>query len=117
MLVADDEPALLVVLEHQLTREGFAVRTADSVDSALAELGGAGAGAVVCDMNLPGGCRALLEAVRRWYPSTGFVLISGDPAVLELGVELHVPAVVKAERGSSGRLARVLRRLVAERRD
>jgi DNA-binding NtrC family response regulator len=82
ILVVDDEPALLRLLEQYLTRSGHEVETCDSARRAL-ELYGATPASyalVVVDLRMPGmSGEELLEELMRRNPSIRIVVCSGYP--------------------------------------
>ncbi len=78
VLVIDDEASILAIVARVLTKAGFAVVTAASVEEAEPQLDGADL--VLCDEWLPGKSgSALLESVRARGLPTPFILMSGGP--------------------------------------
>jgi DNA-binding NtrC family response regulator len=113
VVLVDDEPALLVVLERLLGLRGFRVLPVASVKRARAVLARWRVSVVVLDLHLPGeGGANLIDEIRSAYPATSIVLFSGDPDVGRRAKELGVPFVEKGAPGSFDELARILRRLV-----
>lgn len=89
ILLVDDEPVLLRLMERMLGSEGYAVTAVSSAEAALAVLEGAkGSEVVVADAMLPdavvadvrlgsmNGCALGREIVQRW-PGTRLLFISG----------------------------------------
>ncbi len=95
VLVVDDEPAVLTLVERYLRGLGLEVTTAGSGREAIERLDGAPAfDLVLCDVVMPeGGGRDVLREVRRRAPGTRVVLMSGYTGV-ELGGE---PGTVQAD--------------------
>ena len=54
VLFVDDEPGILMTLEKAFTRDGYAVRTADSGEAALALLQAEDIHVMFLDLNMPG---------------------------------------------------------------
>jgi two-component system, NtrC family, nitrogen regulation response regulator NtrX len=82
ILVIDDEPNILKVLEDILTDEGYRVRTAQSGEAALAEARHASPDLVVLDIWLPGmdGLQ-VLDVLRGMLPETPVIMISGHGTI------------------------------------
>jgi DNA-binding NtrC family response regulator len=82
ILVVDDEPALLKLLERYLTRSGYRVEACGSAQQAL-ELFGADPevySLVIADLRMPGmSGEELLEMLIRRNPSIRIVVCSGYP--------------------------------------
>ena len=77
LLLVDDDPSLLRVLEHQLSQAGFEVQAVDSVKTAQQQLDARQFDVVVSDLSLPDGSGLdLLQSVRQMGPSTVFVIIT-----------------------------------------
>lgn len=87
ILLVEDQPAVLQVLERQLTRLGFQVLPADGGTTALAaifERGGA-IDLVLTDIDMPGmDGRTLGRAVNRLYPEVPVIYMSGRPGACVL---------------------------------
>ena len=86
ILVVDDEPALLRLLEVWLRQEGFAVVTAASGAEALEAYRrhAAALAVVLLDVRMPGmDGRRTLAALRQIDPTVRCYLTGGDPGVLE----------------------------------
>ncbi|MDQ7051606.1 MAG: response regulator [candidate division KSB1 bacterium] len=55
LLLVDDDPSLLRVLEHQLSQAGYSVTTAENLQQARQRFVEKSFDAVVCDLALPDG--------------------------------------------------------------
>lgn len=78
VLIVDDEPLIVALLEESLSREGWDCTTAISGETAWAALDQRPFDAVVADLNLldlPG--LELLRRARRRYPWIAFVFVTG----------------------------------------
>ena len=81
ILVADDEPAILSLLQHQLSGE-FEVLTAATIDSARRRLASEAIDIVLTDFTLPDGTGLqLLDWAYHRSPSTARVLMSGTARI------------------------------------
>lgn len=82
ILVVDDEPNILKVIEDILTDEGYAVRTAHTGEEALAEVQRSSPDLVILDIWLPGmdGLQAL-DMIKGMIPETPVIMISGHGSV------------------------------------
>ncbi|MFQ5988450.1 MAG: sigma-54-dependent transcriptional regulator [Candidatus Methylomirabilales bacterium] len=82
ILVVDDEPNILKVIEGILTDEGYAVRTAHNGEEALAEVQRSSPDLVILDIWLPGmdGLQAL-DMLKGMVPETPVIMISGHGTV------------------------------------
>lgn len=115
VLVVDDEPMVLEVVERYLKREGFEVQTAGDGDKALVLAGTWGPDLIVLDLMLPGTdglevCRAL-----RKQSSTPIIMVTarGEETDRVVGLELGADDyVVKpfSPRELVARIKAVLRR-------
>ena len=78
ILVVDDEPNILKVIEDILTDEGYRVRTAHSGEEAVAEVKRSSPDLVILDIWLPGmdGMQAL-DVLKGMVPETPVLMISG----------------------------------------
>ena len=86
VLVVDDEALVREIVAEGLTDEGYAAVEAASAEQALFLTETAGAPEVlVTDVDLWGGMDglALAEEVRRRWPDTGVVIMTGNPERLE----------------------------------
>ena len=90
-----EKPSILVVDDERNTREGLAtalqrewrVRTAESMEAALAALASAGADVMLSDVRMPGGSGLeLLKEVRARHPRTACVMLTAYGSV-ETAVE------------------------------
>jgi DNA-binding NtrC family response regulator len=80
VLVVDDAPDTLEVLERNLVGAGFVVATAASVREAQRHLAAAAFDAVVTDLKMPGaGGLELLRHVRELGADVAVIVISGYP--------------------------------------
>ncbi|MFQ5658759.1 MAG: sigma-54-dependent transcriptional regulator, partial [Candidatus Methylomirabilales bacterium] len=86
ILVVDDEPNILKVIEDILTDEGYEVRTAHSGEDALAEVQRSSPDLVILDIWLPGmdGLQAL-DTLKGMAPEVPVIMISGH-GVIETAV-------------------------------
>ncbi len=78
ILIVDDEPNILKVIEDILTDEGYRVRTANTGEEALAEVQRASPDLVILDIWLPGmdGLQAL-DILKGMVPEIPVIMISG----------------------------------------
>ena len=87
VLVVDDEPGLLRVLQRYLTRLGYDVVTASSAEEALEAFrqSPASFSAIVTDLALPRmSGEELLRRVFELHPSARALICSGNPADLSM---------------------------------
>ena len=98
ILVADDDTTCRNSIQKVFEREGHTVRTAESVDGALAALGTHHFDLVVCDYRMSGktGVDLLIE-LRRQMSSVPVLMISAyaDASVQETFLRLGALAVLK----------------------
>jgi two-component system response regulator AtoC len=84
LLIVDDEPNMRIVLQGLLTREGYAVATAEDGEKALAHLDRVGGDvhAVLSDLRMPGldGMQLLAEITRR-YPGRPVIILTAHGTV------------------------------------
>ncbi len=80
VLVVDDEPALVRIIERQLTKAGYAISTACDGQRATELLSTCRFDAIVSDIDMPkmDGIR-LLQAVRQQDPDVPVILMTGSP--------------------------------------
>jgi DNA-binding response OmpR family regulator len=97
ILVVDDEPAIVQIIRERLTREGFAVRAADSGASALAAIGENAPDLLILDLMLPDldGFDVLRSLRQSGHDLPVIVLTARDDDVdkivgLELGADDYV---------------------------
>jgi DNA-binding NtrC family response regulator len=78
VLIVDDEPDILDVLNERLLREGYVVETASTGAAAIAAVRGRTPDAVLLDLNMPGALdgRAVLGAIAREVPVIVITAIS-----------------------------------------
>ena len=82
VLIVDDDTVLLRALDELLTAEGYAVRTAQSVEDALELLREATFHLVLCDLQLPGrNGISLVKTIHENCPATASVLMTGHGSV------------------------------------
>lgn len=80
VLVVDDDPVSLLVVQHVLMREGWTVVTGSSMHDALDAVAGLGESLriVICDFHMPGGSGLdLFEALRDREIAAPFLLLTG----------------------------------------
>ncbi|MCB1221022.1 MAG: response regulator [Planctomycetales bacterium] len=85
VLVVDDDPGVLRVLERTISRMEIDVRLATSGDEALAIASDhpGGFSLAILDMNIPGTSGpALVRGLRRTCPGIRIMMISGDDAIV-----------------------------------
>jgi CheY-like chemotaxis protein len=110
VLIADDEPALLLVLERYLTRAGFRVLSASTIEIALQLLDEWSISAVVVDLRFGSADgMTLVEAVHRWHHGLSVVAFTGHPEGCDQARAAGVPCVEKGNAGSFGELVGLLR--------
>ena len=81
ILVADDEPVLLRLLERVLSRAGYTVLTAADGEAALkcvGERGGEIQTAIIDGLITPRGAAEIVEAIAEQWVDIGLILTSGD---------------------------------------
>jgi DNA-binding response OmpR family regulator len=116
ILVVDDEPAIVTVVQERLTREGFAVRAVASGEEALADVERNPPDLVVLDVMLPGidGFEVLRRLRTAGYNVPVVVLTAKDEDIdkivgLELGADDYLAKPFNP-RELSARIRAVLRR-------
>ncbi len=83
LLVVDDEPMLLELIQGLLEAQGYVVDTADSAEEALNFLArnNGSTDALILDLSMPGmGGRRCLEILKAQYPHIPVLVASGDAA-------------------------------------
>ncbi len=79
LLLVDDEPQVVGMLELMLSGEGYNVLTAGSADACFELLATTSAGVVVADLCMPGmSGTELLSRVKKLYPEIVRILVSGN---------------------------------------
>ena len=87
ILVVDDDASLRRVLEYNLSKEGYAVLTADSGEKALAMLDAERVDVLITDIKMPGmDGMDLLRRVRQTSPETQVIVITAF-GTIEMAVE------------------------------
>ena len=110
VLVADDEESIRVVLERYLTRAGFNVITASSIDDALLLLDHWSISAVVVDLLLGASDGlTLAEAVHKWHRGLSVIAMSGSLEACGQARSAGMPCIEKGQPGSLTELVAVLR--------
>jgi DNA-binding response OmpR family regulator len=94
ILVVDDEPAIVQVIYERLAREGFAVQTAESGESALTTISQGAPALLILDLMLPGldGFEVLRQLRQSGHDLPVIILTARDDDVdvvvgLELGAD------------------------------
>jgi len=78
ILFVDDEPGVRTSVGRLLEEMGYVVMTAEGGEEALELMGIQAAGIVMTDIRMPGmDGVALLQAVKRWWPLTEVIVLSG----------------------------------------
>jgi two-component system response regulator GlrR len=99
ILVVDDDPDLLRLMQIRLTAAGYAVSTADSGERALAQASVARPRLVVTDLRMGGmDGMALFEALRAEYPSVPVIILTAHGTIPD--------AVAAVQRGVFGYLTK-----------
>jgi CheY-like chemotaxis protein len=89
LLLVDDDPFMLALLRETVQGQGWRVLAAASGEEALALLAREPVAVIVSDHFMPGLCGArLLEQVRRRYPGTFRILLSGNQDEAEIAAAL-----------------------------
>ncbi len=82
ILIVDDDPSVRETLEVRLTREGYAVETAEVFDQAKEALAERDFDAILLDVVLPGvGGIGILKYIKDADIETPVIMITGDPNV------------------------------------
>lgn len=94
VLVVDDEPVVLDILERALPAHGLTIRTARSADEAIALLDREGFGCILADKNLPGldGIE-LVRRVRRSQPYCACIVMTAYSSMESAVAALRLGAV------------------------
>jgi two-component system response regulator GlrR len=99
ILVVDDDPDLLRLLQIRLTAAGYAVSTAESAERALAQVSATRPHLVVTDLRMGGmDGMALFEAVRSGHPMLPVIILTAHGTIPE--------AVSAVQRGVAGYLTK-----------
>jgi response regulator RpfG family c-di-GMP phosphodiesterase len=93
ILVVDDEPNVLLVLERVLERAGFDTATAPDGETALRLFGERGAELILSDLVMPGmdGIE-LLRRARELDPGVAFILLTGVSSIQDVASALELGA-------------------------
>jgi DNA-binding NtrC family response regulator len=98
ILVVDDAPDAVEVLERNLRARGYRVYAAPGVAEAVRLLGETPVELVITDLKMPKvGGRELVRHVRENYPDTEVMMITGYPSIesavdaVKLGAEAYLP--------------------------
>jgi two-component system response regulator HydG len=98
ILVVDDAPDTLELIQRNLSSEGYGVFTADGVPEAIKLLESAAVDLVITDMKMPGVSGFdLIRHVRENFPDTEMMMITGYPSVpdavkaVKTGAEEYLP--------------------------
>ena len=96
VLLVDDDPAILGVLERILGGLAVRLRCAESAEAALEVIGAEAPALVVSDNGLPGMSGLdLLARVRERWPDVRTALHTADPLAQGRAVRLRVPFIEK----------------------
>ena len=99
ILVVDDDPDLLRLMQIRLTSAGYAVSTAESAERALAQVSATRPHLVVTDLRMGGmDGMALFEAVRSGHPMLPVIILTAHGSIPE--------AVSAVQRGVAGYLTK-----------
>jgi len=99
ILVVDDDPDLLRLMQIRLTSAGYAVSTAESAERALAQVSATRPHLVVTDLRMGGmDGMALFEAVRSGHPMLPVIILTAHGTIPE--------AVSAVQRGVAGYLTK-----------
>ncbi|CAG0978396.1 Transcriptional regulatory protein QseF [Burkholderiales bacterium] len=99
ILLVDDDPDLLKLISLRLSSAGYAVRTADSGEAALAALAVARPAAVISDLRMPGiDGMALFQEIHRVHPALPVIILTAHGTIPD--------AVAATQRGVFGFLTK-----------
>ena len=99
ILVVDDDPDLLRLMQIRLTAAGYAVSTAESAERALAQVSATRPQLVVTDLRMGGmDGMALFEAIRSGHPMLPVIILTAHGTIPD--------AVAAVQRGVSGYLTK-----------
>src|SRR3982751_3280025 len=99
ILLVDDDPDLLKLISLRLTSAGYRVRTADSGETALAQIAVQRPATVITDLRMPGidGLQ-LFEAIHREHPALPVIILTAHGTIPD--------AVTATQRGVFGFLTK-----------
>ena len=82
ILLVDDDPDLLKLISLRLTSAGYRVRTADSGETALAQIAVHRPATVITDLRMPGidGLQ-LFEAIHRQHPALPVIILTAHGTI------------------------------------
>ncbi len=112
VLVVDDDPLILTVVDLMVRHAGYSVRTATDGASALDVLADAPADVIVSDIRMPGmDGLALARTVRKDYPRIPIILMTGYLSEFSSGnaSEMGIEAILKKPFKSSDLIAAISR--------
>jgi len=99
ILVVDDDPDLLRLMQIRLTAAGYAVSTAESAERALAQVSATRPQLVVTDLRMGGmDGMALFESIRKGHPMLPVIILTAHGTIPD--------AVAAVQRGVSGYLTK-----------
>ena len=99
ILVVDDDPDLLRLMQIRLTTAGYAVSTAESAERALAQVSATRPQLVVTDLRMGGmDGMALFESIRKGHPMLPVIILTAHGTIPD--------AVAAVQRGVSGYLTK-----------
>ena len=99
ILLVDDDPDLLKLISLRLSSVGYAVRTAESGEAALAALAVARPAAVISDLRMPGiDGMALFQEIHRVHPALPVIILTAHGTIPD--------AVAATQRGVFGFLTK-----------
>lgn len=99
LLLVDDDPDLLKLISLRLSSAGYAVRTAESGEAALAALAVARPDAVISDLRMPGiDGMALFQEIHRVHPALPVIILTAHGTIPD--------AVAATQRGVFGFLTK-----------
>lgn len=117
MLMVDDEPRLLRVLQRYFERRGFRVLTAENAAQALAQLDREAIDLLITDLVMPRTTGlALTELARQVRPDLPIIYITGYSPELDTGPPIKLDGPVLCKPFTPEDLLVLARRVLDERR-